>query len=185
MNQIFLLATQTAMAQQGISGESPTVMETQDTTVMTDMVAVEPPDAQTPETGEEAATEPQTPEATAIIVPTATPGIPDSIILKTGEFPYCIARRFNVNPNELIRINGLAGGGTYYEGMVIQLPQSDRTFPGSRQLLAHPTTYTVLEGDTIYKIACEFGDVSPEAIIFANNLVEPFTLTAGQVINIP
>jgi hypothetical protein len=32
-----------------------------------------------------------------IIVPTATPGRPATYSLKEGEFPYCIARRFNVD----------------------------------------------------------------------------------------
>ena len=44
----------------------------------------------------------------------------------------------------------------------------------------HPDTYTVEAGDTVYSIACFYGDVSPEAIIAVNQLEEPYELTAGQ-----
>ena len=54
-----------------------------------------------------------------------------------------------------------------------------------RSLLDHPTQYTVVSGDTIYTVACAFGDVDPNAIIFANNLSEPYDLTPGQTIHIP
>jgi len=41
---------------------------------------------------------------------------------------------------------------------------------GPRATAAHPTSYTVRQGDTFYTIACSFGDVYPEAIAQANNL---------------
>jgi LysM repeat protein len=40
-------------------------------------------------------------------------------------------------------------------------------------------------GDTIYTIACAFGDVDPNAIIVVNGLESPYTLTPGQVLQIP
>ena len=43
-----------------------------------------------------------------IVAPTATPGLPASYTIQKGEFPFCIARRFNVNPNEMLQITGLA-----------------------------------------------------------------------------
>jgi LysM repeat protein len=43
----------------------------------------------------------------------------------------------------------------------------------------------VSSGETIYSIACYYGDVSPEAIIALNGLEEPYKLTAGQKLNIP
>ena len=53
-----------------------------------------------------------TPEPTqppVVVVPSATPGTPATYILQEGEHPYCIARRFNVNPNDLVAINGISG----------------------------------------------------------------------------
>jgi LysM repeat protein len=52
-------------------------------------------------------------------------------------------------------------------------------------LKAHPADYTVKAGDTIYSIACDFGDVDPMAIAAANNLQAPYTLKVGDVIRIP
>ena len=124
------------------------------------------------------------PTTAAVVVPTATPGLPTTYTVQDGEFPYCLARRFNINPNDLLSINNISG--LVAPGTVLTIP-TDSTWPVEfeRALIAHPTTYNVLSGDTIYKIACLFGDVDPNDIIYANNLVEPYTLTAGQVINIP
>ena len=124
------------------------------------------------------------PTTAAVVVPTATPGLPATYTVQDGEFPYCLARRFNINPNDLLSINNISG--LVAPGTVLTIP-TDSTWPVEfeRALIAHPTTYNVLSGDTIYKIACQFGDVDPNDIIYANNLVEPYTLTAGQVINIP
>jgi hypothetical protein len=49
----------------------------------------------------------------------------------------------------------------------------------------HPTTYTVAAGDTIYSIACKFGDVDPMSIAIANDLDAPYNLDAGDRIHIP
>jgi LysM repeat protein len=70
--------------------------------------------------------------------------------------------------------------------MTLQIPQTGNPFPGNRSLRAHPTTYIVASGDTIYSIACLFGDVDPEAIAYVNNITSPNKqLTPGQTINIP
>ncbi|HSQ18248.1 MAG TPA: LysM domain-containing protein, partial [Anaerolineales bacterium] len=65
-----------------------------------------------------------------------------------------------------------------------RIPQTG-SWPGDRSLLDHPTNYTVRAGDTIYSIACDFGDVSPDMIILQNALTSPYTLSSGQVLVIP
>jgi len=184
MDQIYLFATQTAMASSSQTTQtSPTTADTGTETSPEATTSDEnPPTA--PAVTEEP-TEADLPEATAIVVPTATPGLPSSYTLQGGEFPYCIARRFNVNPTELLQMNGLSSQSVYYSGMTLAIPQTGRTFPGQRSLRPHPTTYTVLSGDTIHKIACTFGDVDPNAIAFANGLEPPYNLTPGMVIHIP
>jgi LysM repeat protein len=121
-------------------------------------------------------------------LPTSAPvGVrPASYTLQRGEFPYCIARRFDVNPQELLTRNGLTTAEAYNlsTGTVLSIPQSG-SFPGTRALAAHPTTYAVRSGDTIHSVACRFGDVTPDAIISANNLGSSPTLTAGQSLQIP
>jgi LysM repeat protein len=103
--------------------------------------------------------------------------------LKPGEFPYCIARRFDVNPDELLRVNNLSSGEIYYANLTLTIPQSG-SFPGTRALRTHPATYAATAGETIYSIACKFGDVDPGAIASTNNLPGT-TLTASQSLNIP
>ncbi|HET7010305.1 MAG TPA: LysM peptidoglycan-binding domain-containing protein, partial [Anaerolineales bacterium] len=118
--------------------------------------------------------------------PTARPSSdrPDEWTLQEGEWPYCLARRFDVHPDDLLAINGLTGDTLLEPGLVLKIPD-DSDFPGPRALLSHPTNYTVKIGDTIYAIACAFGDVDPRDIASANGLSSPYNLTPGSVIKIP
>lgn len=121
--------------------------------------------------------------------PTSTPvpaGVrPPSYTLQNGEFPYCIARRFNVDPDALLRASGLTSPDVYYAGLTLTIPQSG-AFPGSRMLANHPATYTVASSDeTIYSIACKFGDIDPATIASANNIASSAKLTIGQKLQIP
>jgi LysM repeat protein len=125
---------------------------------------------------------PISPPGTPIAVPTFP--VPSSYTLHEGEFPYCLGRRFNRNPDDILAINGLSSGSYTYPGQTLQIPTTG-TFLGQRALLSHPTTYVVRGGDTIYSVACQFGDVYPEGIAVANGLSDPFLLTPGSTIQIP
>jgi LysM repeat protein len=179
LEQIYLFATQTAMATQGITTGVPSALETPATVPGAPVVTEAPPPAvvEPPQ--------PALPSPQPILAPSPTPGIPASYTLQTGEFPYCIARRFNVNPGELLRINGLTSYSVYYAGMNLRIPQSGGGFPGSRALRPHPGSYTVRPGDTFYTIACAFGDVDPAMIAFVNNMNANAKPDPGSVINIP
>jgi len=154
-------STQTAIAVQG--GE---VQETQPT--------VEPTEEPQP-----------TATSTPVVFPTSTPGRPETYILQQGEFLYCIARRFNVNPADLISLNSITEGTILNPGMELKIPTSGTWELGPRYLKEHPAEYTVVAGDTIYKIACDFGDVSPNEIMDANQIESAETLIVGQVLLIP
>jgi len=120
-------------------------------------------------------------------LPTSAPvgSRPATYTLQRGEFPYCIARRFDVDPDALLSLNGLSSGNIYYPNLTLKIPQSGN-FPGTRALRNHPATYPVASStDTIYGIACLFGDVDPAAIAQANNISVGAALTAGQQLNIP
>jgi len=126
-----------------------------------------------------------TPSATKPL-PTTTTNRPASYTLQKGEFPYCIARRFNVDPGELLNLNGLASGDIYYANLTLTIPSSGNPFPGTRALRAHPDTYTVADASlTLYGVACVYGDVDPAAIAQANNLQLTAALTVGQKLSIP
>jgi LysM repeat protein len=121
------------------------------------------------------------------VVPTAMPvgSRPATYTLQSGEFPYCLARRFDVDPDELLRLSGLSDGVMYPAGTQVRIPQSG-SFPGTRALRNHPSTYTVASSsETIYSIACLFGDVDP-GMLAQNNSISPGTpLTVGKQLNVP
>jgi len=123
------------------------------------------------------------PTNTPVIIP--TPTRPATYTLQPGEWPLCIARRYNLDINDFFTANGLGMDSRPAAGTVLKIPQSGTWTSGERALKPHPTTYTVKSGDTIYSIACAFGDVFPEAIAAANNLQSPYTLQPGQVLQIP
>lgn len=112
--------------------------------------------------------------------------IPDTYTLRHGEFPYCIARRFDIAPSALLSTNGLSSSSVTYPGTVLKIPKDAAHFnQGARSLRQHPTSYTVQAGDTVNSIACLFGDVDPRAIEDKNGFSGAYTLNVGQTIQIP
>jgi LysM repeat protein len=153
--------------------ESPTVtMEPKISTTPVEIIATITP------------TIPLTPTAEEVLIPTLSR--PGTYILMENENPYCIARRFNVDIGELLSINVLTTDSQPSVGTSLKIPSTNHPWSsGPIALLSHPTQYTVRNGDTLSGIACLFGDVSPEAIIFVNKLTEPVSLQSGTIINIP
>ncbi len=128
-----------------------------------------------------------TPEPGKVTEAPAIPTLvrPSSYTLKPGENPYCIARRYNMDIGELLSLNSLTTESQPVAGTVLSIPSGHKWSSGSRWLLPHPAQYAVRAGDTIYTVACLYGDVSPEAIIVVNKLTEPYELSAGLIIEIP
>ncbi len=192
MAMIEEFAKQTAAAQTSVAGGTPGTAQAISTvgTVITPQAGVTstpgvPTSApSTPTNAVPAGLTPLVPSG-----PTTTPvpaGVrPASYTLQNGEFPYCIARRFNVDPDALLKASGLTSPDLYYPGLTLTIPQSG-AFPGARMLASHPTTYTVASSDeTIYSVACTFGDIDPASIASANGISASANLTAGQQIKIP
>lgn len=136
---------------------------------------------------------PATATQAVAVVPTSTSvpagSRPTTYTLKPGEFPYCIARRFNVDPDDLLRLSGLsaAQADSLSAGTVLTIPQSG-SFPGDRSWHDHPATFTVgvtYTTNTVYGVACYYGDIEPSVIAQNNGISVDATLTAGQVLNIP
>ena len=160
------------------------------------VIQTEEPEAEVPEedTPTEEVKSPATPTLEIVFTPTPTieptPTVmiptltkPVEYTVQSGEYPYCLARRFNVNPEDLLELNGI--GDAVSPGTVLQIPQTGTWPLEDRSTKDHPASHTVEAGDTVYSIACEYGDVTPEAIIAVNRLEEPYALTAGQVLQIP
>ncbi len=122
--------------------------------------------------------------SSSVAIPTLTR--PSSYTIQKGEYPFCIARRFDLDVSSLLSINGLGSNSRVSAGTVLKIPSSGNwnTASGSRALHKH-TDYTVKSGDTIYTIACYFGDVSPEAIRAANGMGSDEDVKSGTTLKIP
>jgi LysM repeat protein len=142
----------------------------------------------------ESATETPAPTASsgATTPPTAVPtssGGGEGYIeytVQPGEWVYSIARKFGVDPQDIINLNHMVEPYTLYPGDVIKIPSGgDVPAPSSGLSSSESgTTYTVQLGDNVSLIASKLG-VTADAIITANNLTYPYTLYPGQVLTIP
>jgi len=81
--------------------------------------------------------------------PTVTKGsdpvsyaVPDSYTLHKGEFVFCLARRFNILPKDIMTLNGYESGDILYPGEVVQIPSNSRTY-----IKFHPTAGRILESE--------------------------------------
>lgn len=182
MNMIQELATQTALAESG----APAAESTPEAAAVDPMATLPPLTDETPVVEAQPVEVTPTPEVIVVAQPVAEPVRPATYTLQKGEFPYCIARRFNVNPADLLALNGLttAQSNSLQPGLVLKIPATG-VFNASRALLPHPTQHTVQAGESIYSIACKYGDVDPVNIAAVNGLGAPFTLTVGSVLQIP
>ncbi|MEJ2511672.1 MAG: LysM peptidoglycan-binding domain-containing protein, partial [Anaerolineales bacterium] len=179
---IVLSIIASACTQSASTGNVPT-QEDEDIQTILDAIENQPKVEMTPTTSDSETPDESTPEVPQADVPTPTPTpeptkevvqvdlkVPKKYTLQKGEFPWCIARRFNIDPTTLMNANGLSGS-SYSPGLVLTIPQDAAKFQGDRSLKNHPSTYTVKSGDTFYSIACVFGDVWPEEIA-AQNFME-------------
>lgn len=180
MEDVENITTQTAVADvptqtPGDSGSAPQAGATE---TSTPMIALNPTFTAT--------------QAVAVI-PTSTSvpagSKPATYKLNKGEFPFCIARRFNVDPAQLLALSGLSSSqaDSLSTGTVLTIPQSG-SFPGDRSWHDHPATFvvgTTYDTNTVYGVACYYGDIDPAVIAQHNNISVDATLTAGQTLNIP
>lgn len=162
---------------------TPIVIVPDELDMPTQIADPEDPDLETEAPEEDFFAEPTNTPQPTLMVPTVTR--PAQYTLQEGEFPFCIARRFNLDPQSLLSLNNLGPNDLLEPGTVLQIPQTGTWTGEGRVRNPHPTTHTVLAGETIYSIACYYGDVSPEAIIAVNGLQEPYDLTPGQTLDIP
>ena len=150
----------------------------------------------TAERGEENGEEPTpTPSPNPTHTPTPEPEeeqeqageqqVPETYTVRPGEYAFCLGRRFDIKPDDLLTYNGLPPGSELYPGQVLQIPPDPRPFPVGRVLALHPTRYVVQPGDTLPVVACQFGDLYPSEIARVNGLNPGAALSPGQVLQIP
>lgn len=172
------IMTQTAVAQAPVAEPSATP----EVVVVTE----EPPQAEAGGGQEAPTSAPATsPEKEAVSIPPITR--PTTYSLQKGEWPICIARRFDLDISSFFAQNGLNMNSKPGVGTVLKIPGAGNWSSnyGNRALKSHPATYNVVSGDTVNSIACKYGDVSPEQILAANGLSNTSDIQAGMNLNIP
>ena len=126
--------------------------------------------------------------ATTTAAPITKMTVPRNYTLHRGEWPYCLARRFDIDPAAILSANGLTEeeASNLSVGAKLAIPVDQvGTFGPNRQLRSHPTTYTTTGTDTFFSIACAFGDVWPENIAEANGMELDDNLPGGSQLHIP
>ncbi len=165
MNEI-LFGTQTAEA---MAHELPVVEATVESTMIVDLSAITTPLVES--TPEPATATPGigTPSVTPGLVATtgsnatvafatSTPGVPESYTIHKGEFPYCLARRFNVSAGDLLNLNGLGANTQVSEGTVLKIPQSSSWTSGDRALeITSHNLYGINRGYNLHNRLCLWG----------------------------
>jgi LysM repeat protein len=107
--------------------------------------------------------------------------------VQPGEWIWEIARAFDVDPEVIIEFNNLSSPNDIEPGMVLKIPSDEAgsTEPGpTTTASAGGVVHVVQPGEWIWQIARQYG-VDPQAIIDANDLVNPGTIYPGQELIIP
>ena len=121
-------------------------------------------------------------------VPTPDPGPspepdPDeytTIIIQWGDTLSQLAIEYNTTVEELVRLNDIVNPNLIYAGAPLIVPLSG----GSSEGTSDETIYIVKRGDTLSKIALEFG-TTVNAIAVRNNIKNVNLIYPGQVLVIP
>lgn len=131
------------------------------------------------------------------LAPTKTTSAQDggstTYIVQRGDNLYRISLRFNTTVAALVAANNITNPSLIYVGQVLIIPTGGGTTPPPSQPPGQPnpqpptggtTTYVVVRGDNLSRIAQRFGS-SVAAIAAANNIANPSLIYAGQVLVIP
>jgi len=105
--------------------------------------------------------------------------VQNTYTVQAGDTLYAIASRFGVSVNDLKSANNLTSN-TLRIGQVLRIPTTTTPTPTPP---SSGTTYTVQSGDTLYRIAQNFG-VTVKELIDLNNLTST-VLSVGQQLRIP
>jgi LysM repeat protein len=176
--------TQTAIAQTPV-GTTPQVQVATETTSPGEQGGGQ----EAPQAQEQPTQAPQADSGAGAAAAVNTPVVtrPSTYALQKGEWPICIARRYDLDLGSFFANNNMNMNSKPAAGTTLRIPSSGNWSAnyGARSLKQHPASYNVVAGDTIYTIACKYGDVTPEAILAVNNLANASDVKAGITLQIP
>jgi LysM repeat protein len=131
-----------------------------------------------------------------VLAPSVSAQDGQTYTVQPGDNLYRISVQFGTTIQALVAANNIANPNLIFVGQVLQIPDgatsppSEPTPSPSEPTPSDPppsseaTTYTVVSGDTLFKIAQRFG-TTIQAIVAANNISNPNLIFVGQVFNIP
>lgn len=113
-------------------------------------------------------------------------------VVQPGENLYRISLKYGVTVQAIAQANSIANPNLIFVGQNLSIPGGTSTGStgsqppsgGTTTPPASATTYTVIAGDTLSKIARTFG-TTVQAIAQANNIANVNLIFVGQVLNIP
>jgi len=125
-------------------------------------------------------------------IPTATltpvPGGPCTYVVAKGENLFRISMKYNMTPQELASANGIPNMNIIMVGQTLNIPNCGTTTPPIGATAVPPvtggTTYTVVQGDTLFKISVSYG-VPVASIAAANGISNINLIVVGQQLTIP
>ena len=125
------------------------------------------------------------PTPTPTIAPTPTPTPPPTPTPKThtvrpGEYLSVIAGFYGVSMSAVLELNNIPDPDNLPIGQVLLLPP-EAEVPAETEL---PATYIVRPGETLSGIAVALG-VTLDELMAANEIENPDSIFAGQVLNVP
>lgn len=117
------------------------------------------------------------------LIVSAETNLPSNIyIVEKGDTLYSIASAYGISVQELKELNGLTTNGIYI-GQELIVPTADIILPEPPQQDTSYINYTVVKGDSLWKISQKFNVTIPQ-IIELNNLIGE-TLQIGTILKIP
>ncbi len=96
-------------------------------------------------------------------------------VIKKGDTPALVARKYRITVDELLRYNNLKPGGSFRAKQKLTIP-----FPGE----VTGSEYTVKQGDSVARIA-DFHGISQDDLRAANGLSKKAAVRIGQKLIIP
>ena len=108
-------------------------------------------------------------------------------VVSSGDTIFSIARTFNVDRDELMRVNGITDPTRLRVGQRLTIPGASGTSAAGGQpanIPAENITYRAVQGDTFYGIARRYG-ISVNELLQANNLSANHVLRQGDMLRIP
>jgi LysM repeat protein len=121
-------------------------------------------------------------------------------IVKPGDDLERIARRYNISVQALAALNGIVNPQQIVIGQVIVVPGPGNNYPGGTvaptiiptgvgggtggPVAPRPTTHTVQAGENLFRISLRY-NVTMDALMQANGIINPNLIYVGQVLRIP